>query len=169
LVVVGGGISGLAAAYFLRPGAGPRPRVLICDNHEDCGGHAKRNEFRSGGRLRLGYGGHSRSRRLPDTTPRPSSGCGTSGSRCNGSPSILTGTSFHPCNSARGASLTARRLGPIGWSGGRRPVVASIPGPYPPVRSRTPSSRPVIPPAAGRFPAWPVAGREESVLGQDEL
>ena len=57
LVVVGGGISGLSAAYFFRQMAGPRTRVLILDNHDDFGGHAKRNEFRSGGRLLLGYGG----------------------------------------------------------------------------------------------------------------
>src|SRR2546430_1726708 len=56
LIIVGGGISGLAAAYFWRaqkPGA----RILILDNHDDFGGHAKRNEFRPGGRLLLGNGG----------------------------------------------------------------------------------------------------------------
>ena len=57
LVVVGGGISGLAAAYFFRKHAGAKARVLILDNHDDFGGHAKRNEFRAGGRLLLGYGG----------------------------------------------------------------------------------------------------------------
>ena len=57
LVVVGGGISGLAAAYFFRREKGPDARILILDNHDDFGGHAKRNEFRSGGRLRIGYGG----------------------------------------------------------------------------------------------------------------
>jgi spermidine dehydrogenase len=57
LVVVGGGISGLSAAYFFRRLAGPGTRVLILDNHDDFGGHAKRNEFRSRGRLLLGYGG----------------------------------------------------------------------------------------------------------------
>src|SRR5882672_5711772 len=53
LVVVGGGISGLAAAHFYRKAAGKRARVLILDNHDDFGGHAKRNEFRAGGRLLL--------------------------------------------------------------------------------------------------------------------
>jgi spermidine dehydrogenase len=43
VVIVGGGISGLAAAHFL----GPTSRVLILDNHDDFGGHAKRNEFGS--------------------------------------------------------------------------------------------------------------------------
>ena len=57
LVVVGGGISGLAAAYFFRKSAGEKARVLVIDNHDDFGGHAKRNEFHSGGRLLLGYGG----------------------------------------------------------------------------------------------------------------
>jgi spermidine dehydrogenase len=56
LVVVGGGISGLAAAHFyLR--ARPDARVLVIDNHDDFGGHAKRNEFEVGGRTRIGYGG----------------------------------------------------------------------------------------------------------------
>ena len=57
LIVVGGGISGLAAAYFHRKQAGPKARVLILDNHDDFGGHAKRNEFRPGGRLLLANGG----------------------------------------------------------------------------------------------------------------
>jgi spermidine dehydrogenase len=47
LVVVGGGLSGLAAAYFFRKEQGPQARILILDNHEDFGGHATRNEFRS--------------------------------------------------------------------------------------------------------------------------
>src|SRR5580693_6128622 len=57
LVVVGGGISGLAAAYFYRQQAGASARILILDNHDDFGGHAKRNEFRVGNRLLLSYGG----------------------------------------------------------------------------------------------------------------
>lgn len=57
LVVVGGGISGLAAAYFFRKKVGKNARILILDNHDDFGGHAKRNEFRAGGRLLLSYGG----------------------------------------------------------------------------------------------------------------
>jgi spermidine dehydrogenase len=57
LVVVGGGISGLAAAYFFRKNAGKDARILILDNHDDFGGHAKRNEFRVGGRLLISYGG----------------------------------------------------------------------------------------------------------------
>ena len=57
LVIVGGGISGLSAAHFYRKAAGKRVRILILDNHDDFGGHAKRNEFTINGRLMLGYGG----------------------------------------------------------------------------------------------------------------
>ncbi len=57
LVVVGGGISGLSAAHFFRKVAGPKARVLILDNHDDFGGHAKRNEFHSAQRTMLGFGG----------------------------------------------------------------------------------------------------------------
>ncbi len=56
LVVVGAGVSGLAAAFFDReqhPGA----RVLLLENHDDFGGHARRNEFEWNGRTILGYGG----------------------------------------------------------------------------------------------------------------
>jgi spermidine dehydrogenase len=56
LIVVGGGISGLSAAYFFRK-ANPNARVLILDNHDDFGGHAKRNEFTVGERKLIGYGG----------------------------------------------------------------------------------------------------------------
>ncbi|MBZ5682576.1 MAG: NAD(P)/FAD-dependent oxidoreductase [Acidobacteriia bacterium] len=57
LIVVGGGISGLAAAHFYRKAAGEKARILILDNHDDFGGHAKRNEFRVGNRFMLGFGG----------------------------------------------------------------------------------------------------------------
>ena len=57
LIVVGGGISGLAAAHFYRKAAGPKSRILILDNHDDFGGHAKRNEFRVNDAFRLGFGG----------------------------------------------------------------------------------------------------------------
>jgi spermidine dehydrogenase len=57
LVVVGGGISGLSAAYFYRQKAGPNAKILILENHDDFGGHAKRNEFKSGDRVIIGYGG----------------------------------------------------------------------------------------------------------------
>jgi spermidine dehydrogenase len=56
LTVVGAGISGLAAAHFFRQ-ARPGARVLVLDNHDDFGGHAKRNEFTHNGRTFIGYGG----------------------------------------------------------------------------------------------------------------
>ena len=56
LVVVGGGISGLAAAHFYRK-ENPDARILILDNHDDFGGHAKRNEFSVDGKTLIGYGG----------------------------------------------------------------------------------------------------------------
>ena len=55
--MVGGGISGLASAYFFRKFAGAQTKILVLDNHDDFGGHAKRNEFKAGDRLLLGYGG----------------------------------------------------------------------------------------------------------------
>jgi spermidine dehydrogenase len=57
LVVVGGGISGLSAAHFFRKAHGANSRILILDNHDDFGGHAKRNEFHQAGPMRLGFGG----------------------------------------------------------------------------------------------------------------
>jgi spermidine dehydrogenase len=57
LVVVGGGISGLSAAYFFRKLHGDRARILVLDNHDDFGGHAKRNEFWHAGKMYLMNGG----------------------------------------------------------------------------------------------------------------
>ena len=57
LVVVGGGISGLAAAYFYQQRHGRDKRVLVLDNHDDFGGHAKRNEHTVGGKTLITYGG----------------------------------------------------------------------------------------------------------------
>jgi spermidine dehydrogenase len=65
LIVVGGGISGLAAAHFYRAKA-PKSRILILDNHDDFGGHAKRNEFNLNGQLHLMNGGT-----LEIDSPRP--------------------------------------------------------------------------------------------------
>jgi len=56
LVVVGAGVSGLAAAFFHRR-QHPDARILLLDNHDDFGGHARRNEFRIDGRTVIGYGG----------------------------------------------------------------------------------------------------------------
>ncbi len=65
LVVVGAGISGLSAAHFYRQ-ANPDARVLVLDNHDDFGGHARRNEFELEGRLQLLNGGT-----LEIDSPRP--------------------------------------------------------------------------------------------------
>ncbi|MCF5024416.1 NAD(P)-binding protein [Pseudomonas lurida] len=56
LIVVGGGLSGLSAAWFYRE-KHPKAKILILENHDDFGGHAKRNEFQAGGRMIIGYGG----------------------------------------------------------------------------------------------------------------
>lgn len=59
LIVVGAGISGLAAAHFFRKQAGPKARILILEGHDDFGGHSARKEFRVGSRLLLSYGAQS--------------------------------------------------------------------------------------------------------------
>ena len=57
-MVVGGGISGLAAAFLYRQQAGDAAKILILENNDDFGGHARRNEFKaSNGKTILGYGG----------------------------------------------------------------------------------------------------------------
>ncbi|MGB5247510.1 MAG: FAD/NAD(P)-binding protein [Woeseia sp.] len=56
LVVIGGGLSGLAAAWFFRREQ-PNAKILILENHDDFGGHAKRNEFSIGDKTVIGYGG----------------------------------------------------------------------------------------------------------------
>ena len=66
LIVVGGGISGLAAAHFYREHHGQGSRILILDNHDDFGGHAKRNEFNLDARMHLMNGGT-----LEIDSPRP--------------------------------------------------------------------------------------------------
>lgn len=57
LVVVGGGLSGLAAAHYFLKYVGRGARVLVLDNHDDFGGHAKRNEFHYNGRMLALNGG----------------------------------------------------------------------------------------------------------------
>jgi spermidine dehydrogenase len=66
LIVVGAGISGLSAAHFYRAKTTPRARMLILDNHDDFGGHAKRNEFHLEGGMHLVNGGT-----LEIDSPRP--------------------------------------------------------------------------------------------------
>ena len=57
LIVVGGGASGLAAAYYFQVQHDWKAKVLVLDNHDDFGGHAKRNAFESSGHKRMTYGG----------------------------------------------------------------------------------------------------------------
>src|SRR5438309_1484538 len=57
LVIVGGGLSGLSAAYYFIRDAGRNAKVLVLDNHDDFGGHAKRNEFHYNGRMLALNGG----------------------------------------------------------------------------------------------------------------
>jgi spermidine dehydrogenase len=66
LIVVGAGISGLSAAHFYRTATLKRSRILLLDNHDDFGGHAKRNEFHIDNRLVLMNGGT-----LEIDSPRP--------------------------------------------------------------------------------------------------
>jgi spermidine dehydrogenase len=71
LVVVGGGISGLAAAFLYQQQHGGGKRVLVLDNHDDFGGHAKRNEFEVDGHRLVSYGG-SQSLESPSSYSRES-------------------------------------------------------------------------------------------------
>lgn len=57
LVIVGAGISGLAAACHYQKHAGKDKKILLLENHDDFGGHAKRNEFTTNDGLIIGYGG----------------------------------------------------------------------------------------------------------------
>ena len=57
LIVVGGGISGLSSAYFYLQKHGRDKKVLILDNHDDFGGHAKRNEHKVGDKTMITFGG----------------------------------------------------------------------------------------------------------------
>ena len=57
LIVVGAGISGLTSAYIYLRDVDQEARILILDNHDDFGGHAKRNEFTVDGKTLIGFGG----------------------------------------------------------------------------------------------------------------
>ena len=57
LIVVGGGISGLSAAFFYQQKHGKDKRVLILDTHADFGGQCARNEHTFGDTTRVMFGG----------------------------------------------------------------------------------------------------------------
>jgi spermidine dehydrogenase len=71
LVVVGAGMSGLAAAHFFVNNVGRDVRVLILDNHDDFGGHAKRNQFEYNGRT-MALNGGTVNIESPDRYNKPS-------------------------------------------------------------------------------------------------
>jgi len=56
-VVIGGGISGLAAALFFQRSAGPGVKCLILENHPIFGGEAKQNEFLVDGKRLVAHQG----------------------------------------------------------------------------------------------------------------
>ena len=56
-VVVGGGISGLAAALFFQRQAGSRAKCLVLENHPIFGGEAKQNEFLVDGKRLIAHQG----------------------------------------------------------------------------------------------------------------
>jgi len=58
---------------FLRKMAGPKAKILILENHDDFGGHARRNEFQTGQRMILGYGGTQSIAGRKSTASKPSS------------------------------------------------------------------------------------------------
>src|SRR5580700_6885399 len=56
-VIIGGGISGLAAALFFHRSAGARMKCLIVENHPIFGGEAKQNEFLVEGKRLIAHQG----------------------------------------------------------------------------------------------------------------
>lgn len=56
-VIVGGGISGLAAALFFHRQGGPRMKSLVLENHPIFGGEAKQNDFIVDGRRLVAHQG----------------------------------------------------------------------------------------------------------------
>jgi len=56
-VIVGGGISGLAAALFFQRQSGPGTKCLILENHPIFGGEAKQNEFLVDGKRLIAHQG----------------------------------------------------------------------------------------------------------------
>ncbi|MEK7730052.1 MAG: FAD-dependent oxidoreductase [candidate division KSB1 bacterium] len=57
LIVIGAGLAGLTAAYVYQHERKGRGRILILDNHDDFGGHARRNTFEWNGTTLIAPGG----------------------------------------------------------------------------------------------------------------
>jgi len=55
--IIGGGISGLAAALFFQRDAGPKSKCLVLENHPIFGGEAKQNEFLVDGKRLIAHQG----------------------------------------------------------------------------------------------------------------
>ena len=116
LVVVGGGISGLAAAWFYRRARGADARILILDNHDDFGGHAKRNEFMLDGRLVIGYGG-SQSIDSPNAwwSDTAKGCCASSAWTCGASRPRSSAISIRRSACRAACSLRAKRSAATSW------------------------------------------------------
>lgn len=54
LAIVGGGLSGLGAAFYFKKAAGAKKKCIIIENHNIFGGEANRNEFAVNGQLLIG-------------------------------------------------------------------------------------------------------------------
>jgi spermidine dehydrogenase len=72
LVVVGGGISGLTAAYYFNKATGGSKKILILENHPIFGGEARQNEFLVNGVRLIGPQGSNQG-----SIPRAGSGTTT--------------------------------------------------------------------------------------------
>jgi len=57
LVIIGAGLAGLAAAHVYRKERHGRAKILLLENNDDFGGHARRNTFRSNGTTLIVNGG----------------------------------------------------------------------------------------------------------------
>ncbi len=137
LVVVGAGISGLAAAHFFREVAGRASRVLILDNHDDFGGHARRNEFTLDGRVLIGYGGTFAIESAGPWSPVAKSLVRDLGVDVSRWPSVVDRGLYSSLGMRRGVffdreTFGADRLLPaprLGWLGDDEPPGAGAPSP----------------------------------------
>ena len=179
LVVVGGGLSGLAAALLLRrrTSAGSA-RVLVLDNHDDFGGHAKRNEFvrrRQAAGAERRHAEHRVAAALQPAVAPAAAPASASTSIASSRTTRPTAASTRALGLRSGALL---RQGDVGratsWRCGRRPAGAAA-AIAPEYLDRLPISdqakadmRRLQDPRAARLHAGPDLGREEGPAGADE-